>query len=181
MQGRIGLESAPGKGSKFFFEVPLKKVRNEKDAAPAVIDEADIKEYHLLVVDDDDISRLGAELLLKNLGFQVTTASGGIQALELIHQAEFNAVLMDVHMPDLDGLETTRMIRASADPNIARLPVISITASVLNNERQMYLEAGMNAVLAKPLDLAAIKSTVLALSIRSQSDDAENEDRKSVV
>ena len=175
MQGRIGLESAPGKGSKFFFEVPLKKVRNEKDAAPAVIDEADIKEYHLLVVDDDDISRLGAELLLKSLGFQVTTASGGIQALELIHQAEFNAVLMDVHMPDLDGLETTRMIRASADPNIARLPVISITASVLNNERQMYLEAGMNAVLAKPLDLEAIKSTVLALSIRSQSDDAENE------
>jgi signal transduction histidine kinase/ABC-type amino acid transport substrate-binding protein/ActR/RegA family two-component response regulator len=169
LQGHIQLESESGKGSQFYFEIPLKKAKQEKEIASSVTDDVDLTQYHLLVVDDDSIGRLGAELLLKKLGFQVSTARGGIEALELIHEKKFNAVLMDVHMPDLDGLETTKIIRTSKDPNMANLLVIGLTASVMANERQMYLETGMDDVLAKPLDINAIKSAVLTKARKESS------------
>lgn len=164
MGGHIWLESERGKGSKFFFKVPLKKAEEGSDKILAAGDEVDLTQYNLLVVDDDPVGRLAAELLLKKFGFKVSAASDGIEALKLIHQTEFNAVLMDVHMPGLDGLETTQMIRGDENSSIASIPVIGLTASVLANERQMYLEAGMNDVMAKPLDPEAIKYTVLALA-----------------
>ncbi len=163
MGGHIGLVSTPGEGSRFYFEVKLKEAQDQTSASFEGDGGDALGGCRLLVVDDDRIGRLAAEVILTNSGFEVTGASDGHRALELIHRGSFDAVLMDVHMPELDGVEVTRHIRADADPAINRLPVIGVTASVLNEERELYLAAGMDVVLAKPLDVAAIKSSIVAL------------------
>ena len=158
MQGRIGLESVPGKGSRFHFELPLKKA--EKDVGervPQTVSE-ETEGRHILVVDDDRISRLGARLLLEKEGFRVSEAESGMIALDMIFQQAFDAVLMDVHMPKKDGLEVTRQIRGAHDPAISQLLVIGLTAAVLKGERERYLAAGMDSVLAKPINIDEVCS-----------------------
>lgn len=170
MGGKIGLSSSPGEGSRFFFELPLEPVRERNpEASPDVAAAIDWSGYRLLVVDDDNIGRMAAEALLKMRGFQVTSVCDGNEALAMIHRRGFDAVLMDVHMPELDGMEVTRRIRADRDGNIRNLPVIGLTASVLKEERQMYLAAGMDVVLAKPLDFGAIQDSLIAVSAQRQS------------
>jgi signal transduction histidine kinase/ActR/RegA family two-component response regulator len=165
MSGYIGLKSEPGKGSTFYFEVPLMPALEHDLPAPKAADIDSVIDYRLLVVDDDSIGRLAAKLLLEKRGFShVSVAEDGYQCLEMIQQQAFDALLMDVHMPGMDGMEITQTIRSHADPAIAALPVIGLTASVLKNERQMYLKAGMDRVLAKPLDVEAICQTLLSLA-----------------
>jgi CheY-like chemotaxis protein len=118
---------------------------------------------HLLVVDDDYISRLGAEQLLRNRGFRVSVATGGEEALEKVHQDYYNALLMDIRMPHMDGIDVTRAIRCDPEPAIANVPIIGLTASILKGERQKYITAGMNEVQAKPLDIDEITATIIAL------------------
>ncbi len=164
MHGIIGLKSDPGQGSCFYFELPLQTALHSADAAPELVDTTRVIDYRLLVVDDDNIGRLAAKLLLEKRGFKnVAVATDGDGSLKMIHDQAFDVVLMDVHMPGLDGMEVTRRIRADDDPAIAQLPVIGLTASVLKDERQMYLESGMNSVLAKPIDVEEICEAILAL------------------
>jgi PAS domain S-box-containing protein len=167
MQGRIGLESVPGKGSCFHFELPLRKA--EKDAGervPQTLYEA-IEGRHVLIVDDDSISRLGARLLLEQEGFRVSEAEGGMIALDMLSKQAFDAVLMDVHMPNMDGLEVTRRIRRADDPAVSQLLVIGLTASVLNGERERYLAAGMDSVLAKPINVEEVCSEMASFNNKS--------------
>ncbi len=113
---------------------------------------------NVLVVDDDRISRLGARLLLEKEGFSVSEAESGMIALDMIFKQAFDAVLMDVHMPKMDGLEVTRRIRSAHDPAVSKLLVIGLTAAVLKGERERYLAAGMNSVLAKPINVDEVCS-----------------------
>jgi len=168
MQGSLSLESVPGKGSRFHFELPLKKAA--KDVAEHVPQTASevMEGRHVLVVDDDRISRLGAKLLLEKEGFRVSEAEGGVIALGMLRQQTFDAVLMDVHMPEMDGLEVTRRIRDAQDPAIARLLVIGLTASVLKGERERYLAAGMDSVLAKPINIDELCSEIASFNNASQ-------------
>ena len=164
MKGNIGVTSQAGKGSTFYFEVPLQKAHAETSRTARNKQLSPHEFNRILVVDDDAIGRLAAEQLLKNRGFQVTLASNGKQALELVSQEKFDAVLMDIHMPEMDGMEVTKAIRSHADTHIAGLPVIGLTAAVLKDERKRYLDAGMNTVLAKPLDIAEVQTTLCELS-----------------
>jgi CheY-like chemotaxis protein len=118
-------------------------------------------DHHLLVVDDDDIGRMAAELLLQHQGFRVSSVSGGRQALHMLEESRFSAVLLDLQMPEMDGMEVCRRIRRHQDPAVARMPVIGLTATTLREELEMCLEAGMDTVLTKPLDMAKITSTLL--------------------
>ncbi len=178
MGGTIGLTSSPDSGSLFHFDIPLERaqasIRAEKKS-DSLINPSDC---HLLVVDDDDIGRTAAELLLRRAGFNVSSVNDGLKALEQIQETAFDAVLMDVHMPGLDGIEATRRIRSDSNPAIARLAVIGLTAAVLKNERQLYLEAGMNRVLAKPINLEKIKQTVGEVLAESAAN-ADSADSKS--
>jgi len=175
MGGTMGVESTPGEGSRFYFQVPMQPAKGEGPTRRTQPHEAVLQGCRLLVVDDDNIGRMAAEVMLSKSGFQVVGAGDGDQALALLQRHRFDAVLMDVHMPELDGMEVTRRIRSDTEPAIARLPVIALTASVLEEERQRYLTAGMDAVLAKPIDLEAIKSTLLRLCAPGQPPEADGE------
>ncbi|MBF0321701.1 MAG: PAS domain S-box protein, partial [Magnetococcales bacterium] len=107
---------------------------------------------HILLVEDQETNRMLADTILKRAGHQVTLANDGQEALTLLQQTPFDLVLMDLHMPHLDGLETTRRIRSAspeAMPN-PRLPIVAVTARTSENDEKICLEAGMDGFLRKP-------------------------------
>ncbi|NIT60388.1 MAG: response regulator, partial [Aliifodinibius sp.] len=105
----------------------------------------------LLVVDDDPVSRKLVSLLLKHNGHSVSTASNGKEGIKRAKSGSFDAILMDVHMPVMNGEEAVAAIRADSNEKMRQIPVIGMTASVLGIEKEKYLEAGMTDVVEKPV------------------------------
>jgi len=105
---------------------------------------------NILVVDDDEINRMVVRVLMERRSYRVIEAASGPEALEQVKKETFDVVLMDLSMPGMDGLETTRRIRS--DDAGSLLPVVALTAHTSHKEQKMCLEAGMNAVLRKPFD-----------------------------
>lgn len=112
----------------------------------------------LLLVEDNLINQQVAREILEKAGFRVTLAGDGRQALDRLNEQQFDGVLMDMHMPDMDGLEATRRLRA--DPRFADLPVLAMTAAALPEEKERCLAAGMNDHIAKPIDIKALFDTL---------------------
>lgn len=156
LHGEIGVESQPGKGSKFWFMIPIlvgeqvgSATLEKGSAARGEIDEKRL--YHILLVEDNDTNRLVARRYLEKGGFLVEEAVNGLVAIEKAKAAEFDLILMDVSMPEMDGMLATCHIRAQGGKN-ASVPVIALTAHVMAGDRELCLAAGMNDYLHKPLD-----------------------------
>ena len=113
----------------------------------------------ILLADDNPVNRLLVDELLGMANIHPQIVQTGAQALERVKSQAFDLVLMDIHMPDMDGLTATQHIRAL--PGCAGLPIIAMTASVLQEERDACLDAGMNAHLGKPLDTLQLFTTLL--------------------
>jgi CheY-like chemotaxis protein len=113
----------------------------------------------VLVVDDNPVNLRVARGLVERLGYVVETATNGREALEKVRAGDYLLVLMDCHMPELDGYAATRAVRALVDHR-ARLPIIALTASVLPEDVAACEAAGMNECLAKPVTLAALGATL---------------------
>ncbi len=156
MGGEIGVESSPGVGSTFWFTArfaprsPVAPSSGPSAATPepavAELDPA----LRVLVVEDNALNREVAAGLLTGLGLTPAFAHDGLQALEALRRERFDIVLMDVQMPVMDGITATRRMRA--DPALRDVPVIAMTASVLEGDRDTCLAAGMNEVVTKPVD-----------------------------
>ncbi len=114
----------------------------------------------VLVVEDNEINQLVARGFLEALGFAVVTAGDGRAALAVLEQQDFDAVLMDVQMPVLDGYATTRALRRREDVGGPRLPVLAMTAAAVSGERERCLEAGMDDFLTKPVSLSALQAAL---------------------
>jgi CheY-like chemotaxis protein len=151
MGGAIGVESAPGKGSLFWFEVPLEVGDAAVAAARVDLDPASVPPLRLLVAEDAEANRELLREMLGRHGHAVAFAANGAEAVGLAARERFDAVLMDVRMPVMDGVEATRRIRALPPP-AGRVPIVRLTANVVASERERYLAAGMDACLAKPVD-----------------------------
>jgi len=168
MQGEVGLNSTPGAGSEFWVAVPLHEA--EAGARPPVPDATDpaprggLVGLRVLLVDDSEVNLDIARRLLEREGVRVQTCGDGAQALAALRApgATVDAVLMDVQMPVMDGLEATRRLRA--DPAFERLPVIALTAGALANERQRALDAGFSDFVAKPLEPALLLAALRRVS-----------------
>lgn len=155
MNGEIGVDSRPGQGSKFWFTVRLAIGDGQRAAAglgrqalqPA--DLARIRGACILLVEDSPFNQMVAQELLQQAGASVVTAGNGIEALALLAEQTFDAVLMDLQMPQMDGLEATRRIRSN--PALAGLRVIAMTANASREDRERCLSAGMDDFITKPV------------------------------
>ncbi len=163
MGGNLALKSTPGQGSRFYFTLsfptcscsPPQKLDDEARAAPAV----SLRGRRLLIVEDDSLNRFFLQKILNKEGVDVVAAEDGKSALKILgEQDDIELVLMDISMPEMDGYETTRRIHA--EPKLADLPVIALTAHAITGERERCLAAGMCEYLTKPIDVDALRRTV---------------------
>ncbi|MBA2674858.1 response regulator, partial [Ramlibacter sp.] len=159
MRGDIAAQSTAGTGSVFELAVLLPACPAPGDGASVqAAQAAALPPKRILVADDHPVNRKYLGLLLRSLGHEVSLAEDGRQALELVRHNAFDTVLLDVHMPVLDGVDTARAIRALPVPH-ANLPIVMLTADVMEETRASALRAGADVVLAKPLkveQLAAV-------------------------
>lgn len=167
MGGSIGLESAPGQGATFWLELPLRPASLPLSAGGTPRETSPVPPLRLLVVDDVTANRILMQTMLGAAGHEVTLVSSGAEAVEKVRAGEFDAVLMDLMMPGMDGLEATRCIRALPAPG-NRVVVIAVTASALPEEVEKCRTAGMDAHIAKPVNRDALLALLGHLCVPSR-------------
>ncbi len=163
--GTIRVESEVGKGSKFIVEVPFDVVQSEapaKTEAPMATQAAapQTGKAHLLLVEDNQVNQRVVLAMLRKKGYSIDVANNGQEALEILEHCPkpYDLILMDVQMPILDGLETTRAIRR--DGRWAALPIVAMTAHAMTGDKERCLKAGMDAYLSKPLQAVTLIATI---------------------
>jgi len=152
MGGEIGVESRPGEGSTFWFTVTLTAAVGEPAAAER---EATVRPLRVLVAEDNSVNQDVARGLLERRGHRVDVVGDGGAAVKAVANASYDVVLMDVHMPGVDGIEATRQIRRLAGAK-GQVPIIALSASAMRAETDACLAAGMNDQLPKPIDPIAL-------------------------
>jgi len=159
MGGEIGVDSRIGEGSRFWFRLPLD--RAEEPAAEdklSAVDEAAVGvPLNILLVDDNLTNQMVASRMLAAAGHIVVTASDGLEALQAAGKKRYDVILMDISMPEMDGIEATKRIRKLRAP-FASVPIFALTANAVAGDRERFLEAGMNDYLTKPIRRATIEA-----------------------
>ena len=157
MGGSISFESEEGVGTTFVIRVPFKiNLEADKRVEQGDVSEKSIKGLHILLVEDNELNMEIAEFVLQNGGADVTKAWNGKEAVELFRKSEpggFDAILMDIMMPVMNGYEATKMIRSLDREDAKTIPIIAMTANAFMEDRQKAKEAGMNEHIVKPVDV----------------------------
>lgn len=158
MGGQIGVQSQPGNGTTFWFT--LQSAGHETLDATNTINLAEKRElykssnnktFRILVVEDNELNQELLEALLEEYGYQYDIAGNGEKAIELFKQQDYDLILMDVHMPVLNGFQTTEIIRQN-EQDKQRIPIIAVTANAMKGDRDKCLSAGMDDYIEKPFD-----------------------------
>jgi signal transduction histidine kinase/ActR/RegA family two-component response regulator len=152
--GRIGVSSVPGHGTTFWFELPLSMTAADDASGEHLLDKLKGRCLRILLVDDNAVNLMVARLMLRKFLPQsvITEANGGAVALDLLREQAFDLVLMDMVMPDIDGVQATRILRKNFPKPVCDVPVLGLTASTNPMDRDQCLDAGMDEILHKPLD-----------------------------
>ncbi|MDQ6809885.1 MAG: ATP-binding protein [Verrucomicrobiota bacterium] len=188
MEGRIWVESTPGRGSAFHFNVIMAHAQNSAPAPKPVVAAAAAppdKRLRILIADDNAINRTVAAGIVEGFGHEFVLVCDGAEAVEAWAREKFDVVLMDVQMPGLNGFSATARIRAAEQTYGAHTPIIAMTAYAGESDRERCLAAGMDDYVAKPIRkalLAAALARQAGATIRPEeiTDSAEREDEFTV-
>ena len=167
MNGKITVDSCEGKGSTFIMKIPFPVTETLEVSGPSDPDDRileRIKGKRVLFVEDNELNREIGILTLEGLGLAVDTAENGQAAVEKIEtspQGYYDIILMDIQMPVMNGLEATARIRGSDHPDGRTIPIIALSANAFEEDNQRSLSAGMQAHLAKPIDLIELKKVLV--------------------
>ncbi|HIJ37564.1 MAG TPA: response regulator [Rhodospirillaceae bacterium] len=154
MGGTIGAQSAPGQGSTFWFRVPL-PAGTADETKEVDSPQATIAPLHILLAEDNPVGQQVVTLMLEKSGHKVVIAENGFRAVRYAEKARFDLILMDVQMPEIDGIQATKMIRALPAP-FGSVPIIALTANAFQTDIDGYFAAGMDGHVSKPIDFALL-------------------------
>jgi len=167
LEGKISIESKVNKGSKFYFTISA-EISDEKIMAPKPKKEemhklkaTRKKRLNILLAEDDMINAMITRIHLEKMKHRVTHAKNGKLALEYFKKNKFDLILMDVEMPEINGIKATQIIRNENKTTKSNIPIIAVTAHVVDEIKQECEKAGMNDFLTKPLNIKKLEETLL--------------------
>ncbi|CAD5372972.1 Sensor protein [Rubrivivax sp. A210] len=165
MGGDITAQSRAGVGSSFVFRMPLRQLPAEAPphAALTAAQAPAAQPLQVLVAEDHPLNRQYMAALLKSLGHEAHFSANGVEAVAAARERSFDIVLMDLHMPELDGIGATRAIRALSDPARSTVPIVALTADAFDETRERCLVAGMNDFLTKPVSPQKLSTSLRRL------------------
>jgi CheY-like chemotaxis protein len=158
MGGTLDVKSEPGVGSTFFFEIWLETCEKPVSHSnnDTAIQKDTLKGKRILLVEDNELNRIIANGFVTGWGADVVNADDGKKAVSLVQSQQFDLILMDIQMPEMDGYEATRIIRSSEDDTIRQIPIIALTASVFSDVKKKIQSCGMNDFAMKPIEPAVL-------------------------
>ncbi|MEA3290461.1 MAG: response regulator [Campylobacterota bacterium] len=156
--GKISLESDVGKGAKFYFNIPLKEykkneIKHKEEKRCDLVTRTKKFDNHILLVEDNKTNQTLMTIILKKLGLTFDIANDGVEAVRMYKQGNYDLVLMDENMPNMNGSEASEVIRKyEKESSLRYTPIIALTANAIKGDREKFLKAGMDEYLTKPLD-----------------------------
>lgn len=175
MGGEIKVQSQKGVGSRFYFTIRLAEAQKYlENFQGKIINSKDKKEENILLAEDNKVNQLVIKKMLSEIGYEkVRVASNGIEALNLMEKYKFDVILMDIQMPELDGLETVKIIRKNEEKLGNHTWIIATTSHALKGDREKFLAQGMDDYISKPIDINKLSKALEEIH-NKLNDDEQN-------